>query len=362
MKIAYLIRHDITKNDGVTKKILGQVREWERMGADIKIFAYVPKKGNSMLPAHQHIMQGAIISRILPDMELLSELNIFSPDIVYFRYDTWSTTISRIMSRYTSIAELNTLDLSEFHSLIKFEKNIKSIIRYVAYKFFRGLVLKKVSGIVSVTYEIKNDLSNSKYGKPSVVVPNGIALDTYKTIKQSVYSNLRTGLFFIGTPGQPWHGVDIIEQLARQLPEMDFHVVGIEGDNLPNLYYHGYLNTQEYIAILAKCAVCIGTLGLHRKNMVEACPLKVREYLAYGYPVILGYQDTAFIEQQLQPDFVHFIDTSKDITPEAAAALKRFIEDNKNKVVPTSKIEFLDTKFLEKKRYEFFSHVLANKK
>ena len=40
--------------------------------------------------------------------------------------------------------------------------------------------------------------------------------------------------------------------------------------------------------------VAIGTLSLHTKQMEEACPLKVREYLAWGLPVIIGYKDTEF--------------------------------------------------------------------
>ncbi|WP_198264123.1 hypothetical protein [sulfur-oxidizing endosymbiont of Gigantopelta aegis] len=38
--------------------------------------------------------------------------------------------------------------------------------------------------------------------------------------------------------------------------------------------------------------IAIGTLSLHKKNMKEASALKVREYVAYGLPVILGYIDS----------------------------------------------------------------------
>lgn len=48
---------------------------------------------------------------------------------------------------------------------------------------------------------------------------------------------------------------------------------------------------------MRNCQVCIGTLALHRKNMTEASPLKTREYLAHGFPVIIGYKDTAFYNQ-----------------------------------------------------------------
>jgi hypothetical protein len=38
--------------------------------------------------------------------------------------------------------------------------------------------------------------------------------------------------------------------------------------------------------------VGISTLALHRKNMNEACPMKVRQYLAQGLPVLAASYDT----------------------------------------------------------------------
>lgn len=362
MKIAYLIRHDITKNDGVTKKILGHISNWKRMGCDVQVFAYVPQVGKSILPANQYVMYGAIKSRLVKDYSLLVDIENFSPDLIYFRYDTWSRSLGKLLNKYPSVVELNTLDLAEYFSLMKFEKNIKSFLRYVAYKILRGFVLRKVVGIVSVTHEINDDESNSQYNKPSVVVPNGIDLDTYKTMKPAAILGARTSLFFIGTPGQPWHGVDLIEQLAVKMPNIDFHIVGIEGAGLSNVFYHGYLPIEKYTILLKQCAICIGTLGLHRKNMTEACPLKVREYLAYGYPVILGYQDTAFIDQHIKPKFVHTINLAADLPDNIVTAIQHFIDENKDIVISHEEIHFLDTKFLEQKRIAFFELILARHK
>lgn len=359
MKIAYLIRHDITLNDGVTKKILGQISEWENNGNEVQVYAYVPKIGDSILPAKQFVMDGAIKSRLNADQKFLEDITLYDPDMIYLRYDTWSRTVGILQSYYPVIAELNTLDLSEFYSLIKLERSLKSILRYFAYKLFRGLVLRKVSGIVSVTNEIMNDVSNKKYHKPSIAIPNGIDLNIYKTLKKPAESNNRTGLFFIGTPGQPWHGVDYIEQIASKMKNLDFHIVGFEGDNTDNVFYYGYLTTEKYKAVLEKCSICIGTLGLHRKNMFEACPLKVREYLAYGYPVILGYQDTAFINSGSLPSFIYTLDTTKEISVENIINLQQFINKNANAIVMPSDILFIDTKFIENTRVGFFKDVIG---
>src|SRR5207247_9128294 len=111
----------------------------------------------------------------------------------------------------------------------------------------------------------------------------------------------RARVAFLGSARQAWHGLDKIAWLAGQLPDVDFDVVGYDdvrlrealGPSTPdNLHARGILARAEYEPILAACDLAIGTLALHRKNMHEACPLKVREYLAYGLPVVIGYEDT----------------------------------------------------------------------
>jgi hypothetical protein len=54
---------------------------------------------------------------------------------------------------------------------------------------------------------------------------------------------------------------------------------------------YGFLGQERYRALLAEVDVGIAPLALHRKHMDEACPLKTREYLALGLPVVAGYRD-----------------------------------------------------------------------
>ena len=98
-------------------------------------------------------------------------------------------------------------------------------------------------------------------------------------------------VFFSGTGGFDWHGVDYIGTLAGRLPEFDFHVVGEDGASTGNLFYHGWLSRLEYREILESCHICIGTLALYRRGLREAA-LKTREYIASGFPIIVNYQDT----------------------------------------------------------------------
>lgn len=38
MKIAYLVFHDATSNDGVIKKVASQIKAWRGQGHDVEVF------------------------------------------------------------------------------------------------------------------------------------------------------------------------------------------------------------------------------------------------------------------------------------------------------------------------------------
>lgn len=356
MKIAYVLIHDIKTNDGITKKILGQKTEWENSGHKVELYTTMIEKGNSILPSKQYISKSPFKLRFQLQNDMLQDIDNFNPDLVYFRYNTWSRTWSSLTTKYKSVVELNTYDLGEFLLLLKKEKTLKAFLRYIGYKFMRGLFLNKVNGIIGVTKEIAEHKEYAKYNKPATYIPNAIDLKIFSTFK-SIKTNLqdrRGGLFFIGSPGGEWHGIEHIINLAENLPEYDFHIVGIEGDNSSNLFWHGYMNIEQYKEVLKSCDVCIGSLALYKNDMKEACPLKVREYLAYGYPMILGYDDTAFIDKSL-PEWVLKIDAMK---PFELDKIRNFIEKYKDRVVNHDEIIYIGTEHLEKERLNFFKEII----
>jgi hypothetical protein len=354
MKIAYILYHDIITNSGVTKKIKDQVEQWRKNGHEVQIYAFVPRIGQSILNARQYLIKSPW-QRLLKHQNILSDLDSFKPDIVYYRYDIWTKTLSKILKKYKVVTELNTLDVHEFLLLFKERKTIRSLLIYLVYRLLRGLIFNNVKGIVAVTKEIADDFSVRKYNKKTIYIPNGINLNEYHTIKDPEYSQSRTALFFMGTPNQPWHGVDIIECLAKKLPQYDFHIVGINGNSsTDNIFWHGYLQKEDYLQILKQCHVCIGTLALYRNKLQEACPIKVREYFAYGYPSIIGYKDTSFLTSN--PDFLFYLKPSLDNIDE----MVNFIEKNKKRIVLHDEIKTISTEYTENQRLLFFEEVVNN--
>jgi hypothetical protein len=101
---------------------------------------------------------------------------------------------------------------------------------------------------------------------------------------------------FLGGPGLPWHGVDKVRRLAELLPEMELDVIGpsaadLGGPSPANLTMHGFLEREAYEPIVLRADFAVGTLALHRQSITETSPLKLREYLAYGVPMIVAHRD-----------------------------------------------------------------------
>jgi hypothetical protein len=92
--------------------------------------------------------------------------------------------------------------------------------------------------------------------------------------------------------------------------------------------------------------------------MEEACPLKVREYLAYGIPTIIGYKDTDFPNGA---PFLLCLPNTPDNVEKNLDRIEAFVLSWKGKRVPRSEIEHLDLKVKEEKRIIFIEEVLAGR-
>ncbi|WP_433944528.1 glycosyltransferase [Paenibacillus sp. SN-8-1] len=162
-------------------------------------------------------------------------------------------------------------------------------------------------------------------------------------------------LVFIGSPGQAWHGVDAIAELAKAKPRWSFDIIGVDAAELPepvpaNMIFHGRLARKEYQPLLARADLAIGTLALYRKQMKEASPLKVREYLANGLPVITAYEETDFPEPV---PFILQLPNSPGNVRDGLAQIDAFASEWRGKKVPRRMIGHLDTRVKESQRLSY---------
>ncbi|WML46679.1 glycosyltransferase [Neobacillus sp. PS3-34] len=351
MKIAYVVAEGLDKEHGVSKKVLNQIKYWVNSGHSVKLFNYSNKGINPMFEEIEfEIIKYRSRIQFVLNTSGIVPINNWKPDIIYFRTYPYSNTFYKMLKTYPTVIEINSDDVEESKIHMPFLARKHHLLT-------RNFLMNNAKGFICVTNELKKKLI--KYNKPTITIPNGINSHYIsRKPEQNWNRNVRYQVIFLGSPNQSWHGLDKIISLANQLPEFDFHIVGTDGlKNMPNnLKQYGYLKESEYISIINKCDVAIGTLALHRIGMNEACPLKTREYLKYGLPTIIGYQDSDFIEGNYP--FLFELPNKEGNIESNISSIKEFIENSRNICIGERDVEHLFYEYKEIKRLDFLSSLI----
>jgi hypothetical protein len=220
----------------------------------------------------------------------------------------------------------------------------------------RRLVFGRSAGIAFVSRELSASARFTQFGKPAITLGNGIDLDATSPLPPT--RNEEPRFAFLGEPSQ-WQGIDKIVALATALPQAKFDLIGPSKlDAAPsNVRAYGVLTSTEYREILAQCDLGLGTLALYRKGMTEASPLKVREYLAYGLPTVIGYEDTDFVGAE--PWYLERLPNSDWAVDEHVARIHRFAKAAIGRRVAHTEIAHLDATAKEALRLAFFERILS---
>jgi glycosyltransferase involved in cell wall biosynthesis len=351
VKVAYLIHWNDGPESGVWKKVQTQVSWWHTYGAEVGVFLITRSN-------HSYTLPESIPLSIYPNKSARGRLRAWheavvsilkgSVDLVYLRYDLFYPSLWLLKGRVPVILEVNTDDEREYC--------LEGGARCCYNRLTRKLLFQMASGYAVVSRELASRVPKCDF-KAVCVIGNGIDLSQYTPLPPS--TKPIPHLVFMGSEGQPWHGVDKVLLLARSLQAWQFHIIG--PPPLPgapaNVKFHGFLSKKEYEEVLAHCDVALGTLALHRNGMNEASPLKVREYLAYGLPVILGHQDTDFPSGA---PFILEIPNREDNVTTHLREIERFVASWNGKRIPRPSVQHLDVRLKEKTRLEFFERVVAS--
>jgi hypothetical protein len=158
----------------------------------------------------------------------------------------------------------------------------------------------------------------------------------------------------------PWHGLDKILRMAALFPRWSFDLVGTNAAEIQsgvpsNVKVWGHLACPEYLPLMANADCAIGTLALHRNGINEASPLKTREYLALGLPVIIGYKDTDFPQGA---EFLLELPNTEDNVLAYHGRIRSFVESWRGRRVSREYIRHLDLDEKERERLHFFRQVI----
>jgi len=336
MKIAYLINYSLDDKCGVVQKIKQQSKQWILQG---HIVYFISLKTMSVYDSNQNIIlkQKTLdikFGRFGTALKLLYNayyahklFKSIEVDCIYMRYQYYMPFINNIFKKNKVIMEINSDDKQEY----KLHSHLTSIYN----KLTRDLFLRHIDAFVSVSFELKNKFEY--LNRPIKVIANGIDVNEYKISIRKL--NKEPILVFIGTPNQPWHGLDKIKILAKYFKKYQFYIIGTDGEDTYNIKYFGFLSSSESTKIINRSDIGMGTLSLYKKGLTEASPLKTRQYLACGLPLIYAYKDTDIpdnaefglklqntknnIDYEKIEKFVNNVFNNKDINEKA----RKFAED-----------------------------------
>ncbi len=360
IRIAYISLHwPRTHNSGVGKKIQSQIANWRSAGHRVRLFMHTERHepASDLIDADvfPFDVSGKLqteINRIHAMRAMLKAIQGYGPDIIYLRYGIYVYPVHRLMQIAPVVEEINTNDLTQHAEL--------GGIYYLYNRFTRGILLRRVRGLVTVSRELAISSAFAPYRKPTCVIANGFGLDEFPQLPAP--ANHTPRLVFIGNPGYPWHGVDKLVDLARYCSDIHIDIVGYDKlpgfESLPpNLTLHGYQPVQEYQQVLARADVAISSLALHRVQLEEASPLKSRECLAFGLPLILAYTDTDL--DQTECDFLLKIPNKEDNIQTHAQAIRDFAYRMRGRRAEREFLKkYIDTGQKEAIRLSFFKELL----
>jgi glycosyltransferase involved in cell wall biosynthesis len=331
MRVAYVCHGDLHVTTGVFLKVDAQLAAWRAAGHEVSLYTLGVCAEAPESATHEFAFRSDI-DRFAATARLASAVCRYGPDLVYLRYDRFMPPIDRILRRFPTIVEINGHDREEARLKSRRASAYNGINRWA--------VLRRARGIVCVTHELAGSARISSFAGPTVVIGNGVDLAAVPHLPAP--RNVRPRLAFLGTRGESWQGVDKVAALARAMPGCDFDVVGYterDFDQAPpsNLVLYGRRTRSEYEQVLARADVGIGTLALHRKRLEEASPLKVREYLAHGIPVIAGYDDSDFVGRA--PWFMLRIPNTEGNVDSHHAEIGAFIERVRGRRVPRAEVD-----------------------
>ena len=303
MKILIVYPVDFKKNlnRGIFDKMIGQGEAMEKLGHVVS-YAYLEGAVGKIFTKNQEqVITSAISNLFAKYHSFFSGLKKYNSinryDICYIRH------------------------LLHTHSLFSFVEVVKSIGIRVIYEYptlpYEREWMKPIQRLALLEDAYFRRKVESHFDKVvhyggydrnlnSIQITNGIQFRTDVSIPK--YTSGAFRMIAIGR-WEYWHGLDrLIQGIPSCNQDVELHIVG-QGPYLgvyralvtnlslnDKVLFHSSLFGAHLEELISKCHLGIGTLGLHRKEVVLDSSLKHRMYCSYGVPFLYAGKDSDFMD------------------------------------------------------------------
>jgi len=332
MKILYITNSTDNMGSGVGKKIYGQCKALHDLGHSCKLLFKNKRKmelfdvqeiesisynDKSISKKRSFLskLSGRLLEMFCPiPQDVQSQILEYSPDIIYIRQITYlSPAYIKSFKKMKNNAKI-FYEIPTYPYLHEYRKNILSINNLLAsmasfFLDFRSIErLRKVVDEFVFVNEIDDKEAIEKFGK-YIIIPNGFDVSSVPVKKSS---RLEDEIHILGLANLTnWHGYDrIIAGISeyKGLRKIIFHLAGgagkIEIEKLKaqamqlgissSIIVYPPLYGKELSELFDKCHIAADALGIHRKGLIKASTLKVREYCSRGIPFFTSCVDDDF--------------------------------------------------------------------
>lgn len=312
------------RSPGVEMTLRAKARAFASLGVDVDLFAISDKwrqTADDLISFRP--VAGWSTGRLHYPLEVFfryimieKAVALSSYDLVILRYPGADFSGAGFSRRYPVVTEHHSRTVSEMRLASQsasspVARGMKRV-RLGLEQRYGSRMLEKARGLIGVTDEIRlAEVWRAGRELPSITVTNGIDVASVKATGYEPFTGTDLHLAFLASKLTPWHGLDrLIDGLRRYGGDarVTIHLVGEIPETSETTVatrramtrHHGTLTGSALDDLLGRVTLAVGSLGVHRKQMTEACNLKTREYMARGLPFILSHDDPDLAARECQ--------------------------------------------------------------
>ncbi|MBS5790289.1 glycosyltransferase [Fusobacterium sp.] len=357
LKGLYFVKEELEEYSGVYKKINSQIKALERLGIEMELSYsvkktkhYFRKIDNLTIDEFPHSFLGRMKKKFFYYNKLQDYILNKEFEFIYVRYNHFADRyfinfLKNLKSEGIKIfLEIPTYPYDEEIKDMK----IKNILKEKKYRYKLKEYVDRI-----ITFSEDDEI----FGVKTIKINNGVDIENIKVVNKNKEQN-NYEINFIGVAMiSLWHGFDrMILSMAEYYKNnpkeiVRFHIVGdgdkkvvtelkdlVKKNNLEeHVMFYGYKSGKDLDEIYNKVDIAVGSLGFSRIGLKGGSPLKIREYIAKGVPIILGYEDISlkntldFIYQVPNDesvfDLYKILDWYKNLDKDSTK-IRRYAEDN----------------------------------
>jgi hypothetical protein len=207
---------------------------------------------------------------------------------------------------YLGIPQTDRIIL-EHHTREAIHLRKRSDPRWLMESYLGGRWIRRFATLTAITPEILDyEVERSGFTGPTQCFPDSTLVDACEKPVGPVWPGDTVRIALVVAREFPWYGLrEIVDAIAQMDADVELHVAGhfeseMRGllESSPRVFLHGHLRMGELAEFYRTMHVGIGSFNLEDgMGVQQSTPIKTREYLAHGLPVVYGHDDPGLPEE-----------------------------------------------------------------